>query len=307
MRRLPPLNAIRAFEAAARHASFKRAASELNVTHGAISHQVSLLENWLKLPLFRRLNRQVVLTEEGRALLSDVTPALDRISLAVAALARERHAVIITINAPPTFTMRWLIPRLPGFLQMHPGIEVRLSASIAPVDFSGNNYDIAIRRGAETPAGLHDHVFLKEMLLPVCSPALIARGPLTAPADLSQHVLIHTGTSPTIWPEWLETVHVRGLRTAGSLRFDELFFSLEAAANGLGIAIAPAALVAEDVAAGRLVFPFATPFRQGHDYRILYAPLPEKTAGITTFLNWALQQGAASAALVEELLTGASS
>jgi LysR family transcriptional regulator, glycine cleavage system transcriptional activator len=288
--RSPPLNAVRAFEAAARHASFKRAAEELNVTHGAISRQVALLEGWLGTALFRRLNRQVVLTQAGQTLYGEVSPALSRIAIAAASLTVQGRATTLVLNAPPTFTMRWLIPRLSKFLSANKLIEVRLETSLKPVDFATGGYDLAIRRSATTPAGLRSQVFLREMLTPVCSPDLARGGPMSL-ENLKRQTLIHTETAPSAWPEWFDRQDMSEFRAEKTVRFEELFFTLQAAMNGLGVAIAPAPLVTEDVVAGRLIFPFASYYSRNHDYRIVHADAPEKRQAIERFCRWIVEEG----------------
>lgn len=303
MRRLPPLNAIRVFDAAARHASFKRAANELNVTHGAVSRQIALLEEWFGAPLFRRLNRRVALTEEGWSLFTEVSPALDRIALAAAVLTQRRTSTALTVNAPPTFLMRWLIPRLPRFVRQYPTIEVRLTASIKPVEFDSGSYDLAIRRLRVIPPGLQHCSLLPEMRMPVCSPDLLSRTRITEAKDLQSQVLIHTASAPAAWPEWFEGVGCEGaVRAEHALSFEEMFYAVQAAINGLGIALVPAALVTDDIEAGRLVFPLPLLETRDHAYRAIYKPNPEKERALAEFANWLVHEGEAAHAAVRLLL-----
>lgn len=272
-RSLPPLNALRAFEAAARLGSFKDAAAELGVTHGAISRHVRLLEDWLGPPaLFRRLNRLVVLTPTGRALQVEAQSVLDRL-----AEAAERHRAggdspspaILRVNALATFSLRWLLPRLVHFRDRHPEIEVRLSTSTEPVDALSEPYDVIIRGGPDTYYGFTGHAFLCERRTPVCSPGLSARLPLTDLADLRAHTLIHASTLPRVWPDWLTAAGKPDLRPAGALTFDHFYLAIQAALDGLGVAMGPTALVADELAAGRLIAPFpeiALPTRGYHAY-----------------------------------------
>lgn len=300
MSRSPPLNAVRAFEAAARHASFKRAAAELNVTHGAVSRQVAHLEAWLGTALFRRLNRQVVLTPAGHTLFAEVRPALARISLAAASLTQQSRSTVLVLNAPPTFTMRWLIPRLSNFLRENKLIEVRLETSLKPADFVHGGYDAAIRRAPEEPAGLRSQVFLKEMLTPICAPGMLDEKDLVN--SLRAQTLIHTATAPTAWPEWLRSHGLDDLRSDKAVTFEEMFFTVQAAINGLGVAVAPAALVAEDVVAGRLTFPFGSYHSRNHDYRILFAANSEKRAALERFCAWIVEEGRQSTQELQALL-----
>jgi LysR family glycine cleavage system transcriptional activator len=294
-RKLPPLNALRAFEAAARLGSIKHAATELAVTHGAISRHVRLLEDWLGPPaLFRRLNRRVALTPPGAALLAETGPALDRLSSAA-----ERHQArggkappaVLRVNALATFTLRWLLPRLADFRARHPQVEVRLSTSTEPVDALSETYDVIIRGGPDTFYGFTRHPFLAERRLPVCSPTLLQRLPLYQVADLQAHTLIHTSTIPRVWPDWLAAAGVPYLEPAASLTVDHFYLALQAALDGLGIALGPTALVADDLEARHLIAPFPTvtlPTRGYHAY------VPDARAGDHTalsFCRWLVETG----------------
>jgi LysR family glycine cleavage system transcriptional activator len=287
---LPPLNALRAFEAAARLGSFKDAAAELSVTHGAISRHIRLLEDWMGPPaLFRRLNRRVVLTPTGVALRDETGPALDRLSAAA-----ERHQArggkpppaILRVNALATFTLRWLLPRLARFREIHPEIEVRLSTSNEPLEALSEPYDVIIRGGPDTFYGFTGHPFLTERRLPVCSPALLARLPLNEVADLRLHTLIHASTLPRVWPDWLAAARVQDLTAAASLTLDHFYLTLQAALDGLGVAMGPTALVADDLATGRLVAPFPKITLPTRDY---HAYLPDARTGdlsAIAFCKW---------------------
>jgi LysR family transcriptional regulator, glycine cleavage system transcriptional activator len=294
-RSLPPLNALRAFDAAARLGSFKDAATELRVTHGAISRHVRLLEDWLGPPaLFRRLNRRVVLTPTGAALLAETGPALDRLSTAT-----ERHQArggkappaVLRVNALATFSLRWLLPRLGRFRDRHPEIEVRLSTSTEPVDALSEAYDLIIRGGPDTFYGFTCHPILAERRLPVCSPALLERAPLNAVADLRSHTFIHTSTLPRVWPDWLAAAGAPDLEPVASLTLDHFYLTLQAALDGLGVAMGPTALVADDLASRRLVAPFpgvTLPTRGYHAY------LPDARAGdrpAVFFCQWLQETG----------------
>src|ERR1700761_1658758 len=289
-RSLPPLNALRAFEAAARHGSFKDAATELAVTHGAISRHVRLLEDWLGPPaLFRRLNRRVVLTPTGAALLAETAPALDRLAAAAArhqGRGGKPPPAVLRVNALATFSLRWLLPRLAQFRDRHPEIEVRLATSTEPVDALSEPYDLIIRGGPDTFYGFTCHPFLTERRLPVCSPPLLERVPLDDVADLRAHTLIHTSTLPRVWPDWLAAAGAPDLQPAASLTLDYFYPSLQAALDGLGVAMGPTALVADDLATGRLVAPFPSvtlPTRGYHVY------LPDARTGdraAIAFCRW---------------------
>ena len=255
MRKLPPLNALRAFEVAARHQSFTLAARELSVTHGAVSRQVALLEAWLGRPLFTRSRSQVQLNEAGRRYLADITAALDRIAVASTQTLQRGSASTLLVSAPPTFTMRWLIPRLAGFQRQHAEVEIKLTTSLAPVDFSQHRYDLAIRAAAAPLADCRSMPFMTETIVPVCHVDLLERG-LRAPADLARHTLIGYATEPYAWVDWLAAAGAGGLQGAGTLGFEQMYFALQAASEGLGLVLVPLFLVADEIIAGRLCAPF---------------------------------------------------
>ena len=248
------------FEAAARHGSVKEAAAELGVTHGAVSRQVHLLEEWLGGPaLFRRLSRGVALTPDGDALLKEFGPALDRMA-AAARRHKDRRgepaATVLRVNALATFSLRWLLPRLPLFRTAHPGIEVRLTTSNEPVDALLEDYDVVIRGGPDTFHGYGSYPVVGEHRLPVCSPAILQQNALNTVADLKEHTLLHVATMPRLWRDWLIESGHAGLQPAATLTLDHFYLSIQAAIDGLGVAMGPSALVGDDLAAGRLVAPF---------------------------------------------------
>jgi len=299
-RPLPPLNAMRAFEAAARLASFKDAAAELGVTHGAISRHVRLLEDWLGPPsLFRRLNRRVELTPTGAALLAETTPALDRLSAAAGrhqGRGGKPPSSVLHVNALATFSLRWLLPRLAGFRALQPAIEVRLSTANDPVDALREPYDLIIRGGPDTFYGFSSRLFLTEHRVPVCSPALLDRLPLSQVADLQHHTLLHLSTLPRVWSDWLAAAGARNLQPAGSLTLDHFYLTLQAALDGLGVAMGPTALIADDLAAGRLVVPFDGPALPARNY---HAYVPDARAGdptVNAFCAWLEVMGGVSVA-----------
>jgi LysR family glycine cleavage system transcriptional activator len=204
---LPSLNALRAFEAAGRLGSFKEAAAELHVTHGAISQQVRLLEAWLGASLFERHNRRVVLTSAARAYLAEIGPLFDQLAQATARYGvSAKVSRTLTVDAPATFTLRWLVPRLEKFRVRHPDVEVRIETSNEPVERLKDAHDIVIRGGPDTFYGYTMRPFLEESRLPVCSPALLRRLPLRTPEDLRRHTLLHTSSLPRVWPDWLAQV-----------------------------------------------------------------------------------------------------
>ncbi|GLK67840.1 transcriptional regulator GcvA [Hansschlegelia plantiphila] len=285
-RRLPPLNALRVFEAAARNQSFTRAAEELHLTHGAISRQVRALEDWFGRALFIRTNRRVTLTESGAAYLAEIGAAFDRISAATARHLEQGPGRLLRVNALATFTLRWLIPRLSAFQLAHPNVEVRLTTSNAPLHDLHDPYDVAIRGG---PEQIHGHVaqlFLPETRIPVCSPRLLQRLALTAPEDLARHTLLHAATLPGVWPQWLVAARVPNLAPAGSVTFEHFYLTLQAALDGVGIAMGPTALVADDVKAGRLVMPFEGPALAARSYFTYVPDARADDPAVQAFCSW---------------------
>ncbi|MDF2599098.1 MAG: LysR family transcriptional regulator [Methylobacterium brachiatum] len=285
-RRLPPLNALKAFEAAARHASFTRAAEELRVTHGAVSRHVQMLEGWLGVPLFERHNRRVVLTEAGRSYAAEIGAALDRVALATARQVERGRPRLLHVNALATFTLRWLIPRLSGFQVAHPAIEVRLTTSNVPLANLADPFDVAIRGGPQTRPGHVAQPFLTERRIPVCSPALLQRLPLQEPEQLRHHTLLHAATLPEVWPHWLRAAGVPDLVPQASVTLEHFYLTLQAALDGLGVAMGPERLIADDLAAGRLTRPFAGPSLPARSY---YTYVPEARAEdptVRAFCAW---------------------
>lgn len=251
---LPPLTALRAFEAAIRHGRMTRAAEELGVTHGAISRQVRLLEETFGAQLIRRTRNGLVPTEAGAALAERLGRGFREIEAGVAAL-RDDAGGVIDVSCLGTFTLRWLIPRLGRFTAAHPGLEVRLSQSDAPCDFSRGRYDVAIRvTDHELPEGTHVTPLFAERFGPVLAPTLAERLALRAPADFSRAPRLWARTRPNAWADWCARSGCTALE--GGAPYEHFYFMLEAASAGLGVALAPEPHVADDLAAGRLIAPF---------------------------------------------------
>src|SRR5882757_6804969 len=250
--RLPPLNAIKAFEAAARLGSFTRAAEELNVTHGAVSRQVRLLEDWLGTQLFVRTSRNAVPTRAGTDLLAEAGPALDRVA-AVCLHVRKRAPTrgLLHVSALPTFAMRWLIPRLPEFQRDHPGLELRIVTASTPAEQFRMAVDAVISGPSRQPGWVGER-FLGEARLPVLSPDLMRKCPLRAPADLERHTLLHAATLREAWPRWMAAAHVPDLTPARDQVFEHFYFAIQAALEGLGVVMGPLALISDELRAGRL-------------------------------------------------------
>ncbi|HTZ77469.1 MAG TPA: transcriptional regulator GcvA [Stellaceae bacterium] len=296
-RRIPPLNSLKAFEAAGRLGSFSQAADELHVTHGAVSRHIQLLEEWLGAPLFRRFNRRVALTEAGRAYLAEIGAALDRIALATAQHLERGRGRLLRVNATATLTLRWLIPRLSSFQLANPAIEVRLTTSNEPIATVSESFDVAIRRSSVEIPGYVSTWSLPGYRIPVCSPRLLARVPLRRPQDLRRHTLLHPASGPTVWSDWLKAAGVPDLKPKQSLVFEHSYQTLQGALDGLGVATGSSVLIADDVASGRLVTPFAGPRVPAESYRAYVPRAKAKDAGIAAFCDW-LQRisGTASAA-----------
>ncbi|MDB5776255.1 MAG: LysR family transcriptional regulator [Herbaspirillum sp.] len=299
MRKIPPLNAIRAFEAAARLVSFTKAGEELNVTHGAISRQVAILENYLGVILFRRTNAHLELTSAGKKLLDETSAALDRIAVAAMHVSNASN-VELTVSAPPTFTLRWLIPRFSTFQRKHLDLKVRLVTSIEPVDFSSKEYDIAIRGAVRQPDAVNSHFFLTESILPVCHPDLLEKQPLKRPQDIARHTLLTYSTEPYRWADWRGAVGASDIAPLATINFEQMYFALQAAMEGLGIALVPYFLVIDDIAAGRLCTPFGSLGVQTRAYYANVDPGADDSAARNAFCNWLEEEGKATMALCDQ-------
>jgi LysR family transcriptional regulator, glycine cleavage system transcriptional activator len=285
-RRLPPLNSLKAFESAARLGGFNQAAAELHVTHGAISRQIQLLEDYLGVAMFRRLTRRVVLTEAGRIYLAEIGAALDRIALATAQHIQPERIRLLRVNATPTVTLRWLIPRLSSFHLSHPATEVRLTTSNAPVAAVEEPCDIILRRGADDVPGFNVAWTLADFRIPVCSPTLLTRAPLRRLRDLEQHTLLHAATRPGVWPDWLRAAKMPDLKPRQSLVLEHSYQTLQGALDGLGVAAASLPMVADDLAAGRLILPFPEPKLPAEGYRAYIPKSKAKEPSVIAFCEW---------------------
>jgi LysR family transcriptional regulator, glycine cleavage system transcriptional activator len=257
--RLPSLNGLRAFEAAARHLSFTQAASELNVTQTAISHQIRRLEEELGIRLFIRKNRALALTTKARDYLPGVRAAFNDLRLATDQLLRKGEDNVLTVSTLASLAVKWLLPRLSTFQKAHPKIDVRITTSTNLVEFRSGDVDAAIRYGRGHWPGLRADWLMADELFPVCSPALLtSRRPLRTPEDLRDHVLLHTGASDSDdWRLWLTAA---GLPTEISkqpgITFDLSLMTVQAAVDGIGVAMGRTSYVQDDIAKGRLVVPF---------------------------------------------------
>jgi LysR family glycine cleavage system transcriptional activator len=291
-RRLPSLNALRAFEASARHESFTHAAAELFVTQGAVSQQVKALEEELGLRLFSRDGRRLRLTEHGRAYLDVVRDAFDRISAGTERLLERQSSGILNVTTSPNFAAKWLVHRLGRFSEAHPDVELRISASMHHADFAREEVDIAIRHGDGGWPGLHVTRLCEEEIFPVCSPALVkGRRALRRPGDLAHHALLHVNDA-SHWNGWLRHFRVRDVDGTRGVVFNQASMAIDAAIQGQGVAMARTALAAWDLLAGRLVRPFpqalAAPFAMWIACPKATAELPK----IADFRRWLLAEAA---------------
>jgi LysR family glycine cleavage system transcriptional activator len=288
-RRLPPLATLRAFEAAVRLGGATQAAGELHVTHGAISRQLQALETWLGAQLFVRRGRRLAPTEAARRFAQSIGDALDDVAAAASRLRADDTPTPLAIDALPTFAMRWLIPRLPRFHRAHPDIELRLATSDAKLSRTLAGIDVAIRRGPERWQGFRAAPFLGEREVPVASAALLRRTPIRKAGDLARHVLLEAETRAQDWTHWLEEAGVPDLQPRGRQRFTHYYLALQAATDGLGVALGGLPLLDEEIAQGRLVAPLAKPALEVRGYWWVTAR-PEDPV-IATFINWLEAEG----------------
>ena len=295
MRRLPPLNALRIFEVAARTGSYAEAGAELGLTHGAVSRQIAALEEWLGQRLFVRNGRRMMATPAARAFAAEVSLSFDRISGAADACGRPAAARrTLRVDAPTTLAMRWLIPRLERFHAERPEVEVVVMTATTLHDDLRGGFDIAIRRGVADQSvwpqyrAVH---FLDEADTLIVSPSLQERMPIRAPSDIARHTLLASETRPGDWSAWLEQA---GLSPGPGQRrrvFDHLFVTLQAVTDGLGLGIGPLPILANEIAAGRLLAPFPgiTVPRTGY---VVLTPLDaDKTSSLRTFIDWLVEEG----------------
>ena len=282
----PPLNSLRAFEAAARLESFSTAAIELHVTHGAVSKQIKQLEDWLGMPLFERRSGRVRLNDAGWRYLVQVQDGLDLISNATASLLQPNRQRRLHINATPTFASHWLLPRLASFRQLQPELALHLVTSDRDISRLEAPFDIAIRRGPGDWPGHIAKPFLKEWELPMLSPALIQSVPLVTPQDLSQHTLLHADARANAWPRWLTLAGVPGLKPASGLHFDRFSMALQAACEGLGVVLGPLPMAQHLIARGLLVSPWRSPMVPVRDHCWIVPRSSNNDPTVATFCQW---------------------
>ncbi|MBB4374450.1 LysR family glycine cleavage system transcriptional activator [Bradyrhizobium sp. cir1] len=286
---MPSLNGLRAFEAAARHLSFTLAASELNVTQTAISHQIRRLEEELGIRLFIRQNRALALTPEARDYLPGVRAAFNDLRLATDRLLRKDDDKVLTVSTIASLAAKWLLPRLTDFQESHPGIDVRITTSTSLVDFQRDNVDVAIRYGRGQWPGLRADWLMADELFPVCSPSLL-RGdkPLRRPEDLKDHVLLHTNVSDD-WRLWLTAAGLSaGISRQPGITFDMTLMTVQAAIDGMGVAMGRTSYVQDDIAKGRLVVPFKIALPADAGFYLVSPDGRREAPKLAAFRQWIL-------------------
>lgn len=291
MRKLPPLNAVRTFEAAARHVSFTNAADELHVTHGAVSRQVALLEEWFGVKLFRRAPSQLSLTDAGQVYFREVTAILDRLALASMDMKQHVAPAVLRVNAPPTFTMRWLIGRISAFQRKRPDVELRLTTSLGLINASDLSSDVAIRGEQPPMPGWQSIHFMTEFIAPVCHVDLLAREPLATPNDLTRHTLITYLTEPYDWRQWLHSAGGEMSSGQTTLRFEQMYFALQATQERMGVGLYPLFLVIDELVAGRLCLPFGPLGIRKRSYSALFRDDVKDWNAISDFCGWLSEAG----------------
>ncbi len=291
-RRLPSLNALKAFEASARHESFTKAADELCVTQGAVSHQVKALEAELAIRLFQRERQRLVITEAGRAYLEVVRDAFDRIASGTERLLQRQAGGALTVSTSPDFAAKWLVHRLGHFSEAHPEIDLRVSATLHHVDFAREDVDLAVRHGDGNWPGLAVTRLCSEQLFPVCSPKLLSgRKRLRKPTDVLNFPLLHLDGRQD-WAKWLDAAGVTGPEVSRGPVMNRASMVIDAAVDGQGIALARTSLAAWDLLNRRLVRPFAEALRLSKAYWILCPKATATLPKITTFRDWLLAEAA---------------
>lgn len=290
-RRLPPLPAVRAFEAAARHGGFQRAGEELHVSAGAVAHQIKQLEAWLGVELFRRLARGVALSPAGVRYAEAVRPLLNGLADVSEALQHQGDERVVTVTSVPSLVTSWLMPRLGRLREQHPEIDMRVLSSIHTVDFQRDGVDVAIRLGPGPYPGLKSEVLMEEWFSAVCSPAFLAAAPdIRRPADLLRHPLLRDEAEARIpdevtWARWLQAFDVRYAGATGP-SFSHTYLTLEAAAAGQGVAIAAEPFIASYLRSGRLVRLFPERVLGPYRFHLLRPPAADARPLVQAFCNW---------------------
>ena len=309
-RRLPPLNALRAFEAAARHMSFSRAANELSVTAGAVSQQIQNLEDFLGVALFRRTAKGLLLTDAAQIALPALREAFDRLAEASGLLTAGVDGRRVTVSAPPSFAAKWLVPRLGRFSAVHPDVDVWLSAEMELVDFADGEIDMAIRYGGGRYPGLEVVRLMNETVVPVVAPRLLEEIPLERLEDLAKHTLLHDGSPDTDescpdWAMWLAARGIAGVDGGRGPRFNQSSMVVEAAVAGRGVGLAKGTLAHADLDAGRLVAPFGDATSVDFAYYLVHPKPKGRLKPVRAFAAWLSEEAAAHEAAQRSIDNGA--
>jgi LysR family glycine cleavage system transcriptional activator len=304
---LPPLKSLRAFESAGRHLSFRKAAAELHVTPAAISHQIKLLEDHLGVQLFRRLTRAIELTDVGRAFLPKLNEGFERVAQAVNSVRNYQESGTLTVCVPPLFGAKWLTPRIHGFVESFPDIDIRISTSMRLVDqrrpgmpVSGegddDKADLTIRFGTGKYAGCRVDKLFNVSFTPLCSPRLIAgKLPLGKPADLHHHLLLHDDLHQicdgwATWEQWLQAAQIDDVDASRGPHFSQPRLCFDAAIEGTGVLLGAREVAALDLAAGRLVAPFAVTLETKAAYYIVSCEQNANHRKVNAFRRWLLKE-----------------
>lgn len=284
---LPPVADLLAFEAAARHHSISRAADELHLTQSAVSRQIRQLEEQLGVALFHRVRQRIVLTDVGRVYEADVRAALQQVSAATQkVMASAGGGGLLNLAVLPTLGTRWLIPRLGGFVALHPEVTVNFAARSEPFDFAQEPFDAAIHFGAPHWAGAACEYLMHEAVVPLCSPAFAERHAIRSPEDLAAVVLLQQSTRPMQWAEWFEQVGVAGAPALRGPRFEQFSMIAQAAVSGLGAALLPSFLVEAEIAAGTLTVLFPQALTSADAYYLVYAESRAQAPLLRAFRDW---------------------
>ena len=309
-RRLPPLNALRAFEAAARHLNFSRAADELSVTPGAVSQQIQNLEDYIGVALFKRTPKGLLLTDPAQIALPALREAFDRLVEAASMLTAAVDGRRLTVTVAPSFAAKWLVPRLGRFEALHPQIDVWISAGMELTDFNSGEVDLAIRYGTGRYPGLEVTRLMQETVIAVTSSDLLERQPLNELSDLSDHVLLHDGSpdadeSCPDWTMWLAARGVKGVDGSRGPRFNQSSLVIEAAIGGRGVALAKRALAQADLDAGRLVAPFQIATAVDFAYYLVHPKAKGRLPQVKAFTAWLNAEAQAHEAALRTIDNGA--
>ncbi|NGZ83976.1 LysR substrate-binding domain-containing protein [Duganella aceris] len=284
--KLPPLNALRVFEVAARAGSYSAAARELNLTHGAVSRHIAILEDWLGQPLFARDGQSMAATPHARALAREISASFDHIADAAERYGKSRHRNVIRVSAAATLAMRWLIPRLASFAEANPDVDVRVSTVLSTEPGFKGSFDLAIRRHVPGGGQFQAWPLFSESNTVIASPELSQRAGAKTAAQLADHTWLATETRPGDWEAWLEVAGMPAMRARRTTRFDHFFVTLQAVIDGLGFGIGPFPTLDSDVAAGRLLAPFPELRAPGSTYYALVPLDADKPAHLRAFLDW---------------------